>query len=703
MDLPQDAQPNRCKRPLLAGGLLALVTAALVLWLPGWGIWLCLLPPIAMPVWRRTRRLGAVALALAVLMGGYRYAYVSATTHLDGQTDLVVGQVVTAPQGHTYVIRVTDSTYLRAGTRVAVNITDSQTPALYETVTARVQMYAVRRDQRHYAAQGVYVYAYLDTYAEDSLQIASPPPSASLYYGLQSCRTALVDVLRRHLTDRESGVLAALCFGQRDYVSPSLYRDFQASGLSHILVVSGLHLSAVVLAVPRLLRRLLGKRAAALTTIVAVWLFALLVGATPSVLRAAMMCTLWLVGDTLFCRSDGLNSLGLAALVLLVSNPYTLYNVSFQLSFAATAGVLLLARRLSPPPRRYIEESRVAALCRRLGRAAWSAAAVSGSALAFTVPIACYHFGGFPLLAIPANLLAVGVAGVALMAGWLGALLGLVPFLSWLSHGPLLVAGALAKYMCRVARWMSPDWGWISTDRMWQWLLVGCVCGVAVYGVLRRVPRHQLLAGLLTLLVLTAGVGSPLTLVSVRMTVLPAGDGGGVWLQQGPHSILLVSHSSKLPALQSSLDSPAEVVLVANGALSDADLSDEWADTTYVAVGAATTENAGLPICPAGGTITPWRHGCVAVLDDAWYLLQAWDSLVAVCVDPTVPCPVRGITCVYLGGAPDVPPATPYTVACSSGWLRRHSPALTGRETVVTQDSITLVPRMGEWSVLPWL
>lgn len=704
MDGKRNGREYACKRPLLACGLLALATAALVLWLPKPLLWLCLLLPVGLLLFRSTRRLAVVAVVLSLLMAGYRTVYVFSTSHLDGHTDTVVGQVVTEPTaGGTCILRVTASDCLRPGTQVALFGLDEQSPGLRDTVTARVQLRAIDASQRYYAAQGVYVYGFLE--ASDDALTVTPARNGFLTRGLQPVRDGLVGVLRHHLPAEESGVLAALCFGQRDYVTPVVQHDFQGSGLSHLLVVSGLHLSAVAVAVRWLFRRLrMGKGPSALLSVAVIWLFALLVGTTPSVLRAAMMCTLWLVGDCLFCRSDGLNSLGLAALLLLVANPYTLYNVSFQLSFGATAGVLLLTPRLAAPPADDRPASRREAVMRRLRRTVRNAAAVSIAALLFTLPIATYHYGGFPLLAILANVMTVGVAGAALLTGWLGGLIGLIPFLSWMARGFLLVAGALAEYLCLVARWMSPDWAWVSVPQVWQWLTVVILCGITVYIVVCRVRSRRVVAGLVTLLVLAIGIGTPLSLMSPRLTVLAAGEGGGVVLQQGTRRVLLVSHVDELPAVRSALESPVDGILVARGAITEGDRSDQWADAVFVAVGAATREqSADVVLCSAGNTIYPWEGSSITVLNDAWFLVQAGGYATVVCVDPAVPCPVRGVSCMYLGGLPDEPPEDTYTVVCSEARLRRHRTKLTGRETVVTQDQITFVPRMGEWSVLPWL
>ena len=133
-------------------------------------------------------------------------------------------------------------------------------------------------------------------------------------------------------------MLSALCLGRDEDVPATVTADFQDSGLGHLLVVSGLHLSLVVLGVRWLLRRLrLGRRMASLMTIPVMVAFMALIGASPSILRAGLMCLCWLSGTLLRRRADGLNSLGLAMTCILLVQPYQLWQAGFQFSFLATA------------------------------------------------------------------------------------------------------------------------------------------------------------------------------------------------------------------------------------------------------------------------------------------------------------------------------------------------------------------------------
>ena len=427
------------KRPLFIGGLMAVAVTAIALKASLAVTLCCVVPLVVLLLWKRLWLCATIALCFLLLAVGYRHTYVLPTEKLDGQTDVIEGQVLEMPTyGRMYTVKITRSRYLPKGSRVMLYCPDDQSLSKNDVIAAQAELLAVKDNQTYYASQLAFVCAFpLDGEGHLQVTVTAAPKAAVI----EEVRAALVRVPRVALPTRESGLLAALCFGETAFLSDTETAAFRGSGLSHILVISGLHLSIIALTIRRLLRRF-GRYPCCVLTLCAVWLFALFVGTTPSILRAATMLSLWLVGCLLFRRSDGLNALGLAAILLLAINPYTLWDVGFQLSFAATLGVVLLAHRIIPP-HEPIENDLpwYKRLWRRLYHAFISVVAVSVSALLFTLPIACYHYGGFPLTALPANILATPMAGVTMLLGWLGALCGLIPFMGWLSNGLLLIAG----------------------------------------------------------------------------------------------------------------------------------------------------------------------------------------------------------------------------------------------------------------------
>lgn len=676
------------RRPLFAAGLTAVAVTAVAL---RWAWWLSLWCVVLLIGWlcvRRALLCAAVAAVFFLSAMGFRHWYVSPTTHLDGERDTLTAVVVAQPTyGAMYTVRVTHSSVMRPGTRVMLLCNGEEAPRVGGTVTAAVELFAVADNQTYYASRGAFVCAFAWGDEDTAIRVVEDGLSPSSDVRLRVVR-ALIAAPRRYLGDTQSSIVAALCFGERSFLSADTTAAFQGSGLSHLLVVSGLHVSMIVLAVRQLVRRT-GMHLTCLITILAAWLFAWLVGFSPSVVRAAGMCTVWLAGCLLFCRSDGLNSLGLAALILLAGNPYTLWNVGFRLSFAATLGVLLLAPRLVS---RY----------ETVGTSVWitarnkvlSGASVCVSALLFTLPIAAYHYGGFPLTSVISNVLALPVSGAILLLGWAGALCGLVPFLGWLSRAVLLAVNLPVRYLEWVAHLCSPDWGWLTVSSLWGWLLLTGVCALVAYAIYYRIPLRRAVVAVAALMVLTVGVGFPLAASPVSLTVVPSDNEGGFVLRQGNRCALLLTHAGELREVtyQTAAFTP-DVIVVGESTAAD--------DTQFQQFPAAQVLSAAA--MPAETEVELWQDCRLTVHADGWWRLQAGETVLWIGTDlDTVP-PASDGPCLYVGGTPTQPPQGEYTVVCSDWWLRRHRPRLTGRETFVIENPITLIPHRGEWRMSLWL
>lgn len=244
----------------------------------------------------------------------------------------------------------------------------------------------------------------------------------------------------------------ALLLGDTSELNYETDTALKTSGIRHVVAVSGLHVSALFGVVYFLLRR---KRVLTFVVSVPVLLFfAAVTGFSPSVTRASLMCALTALGAVLNEEYDGLTSLSFASLVMMVVNPFVLFSVSFQLSVASVAGILLLA---SPISERIVGAfPNVKAKSFRGKMLHWFAASVSVSAgaMLLSTPLSAYYFGSISLIGILANLLLIGLISALFCGiGVVGVLGSLLPktcaicaqVLSFGIHLVLLVAGVLAK------------------------------------------------------------------------------------------------------------------------------------------------------------------------------------------------------------------------------------------------------------------
>lgn len=262
---------------------------------------------------------------------------------------------------------------------------------------------------------------------------------------LVQARGTLGANLSRSLPEPEAALARGILLGQRASIPRDLMEDFNSSGTSHLIAISGFNVMLVAGLTASSLAWLLGRRAATIWAMAAVVLFALFVGGSGSVLRAAVM-GLVMLGARLSGRpGSALASVLLAAAALTAWRPTIIDDAGFQLSVAATLGIVLGERRT--------EE-----VILRLGRLTPGSGpallaepvAVTLSATAAVLPLTLASFGYLPVYTLPANLLAVPAYVVALAASCLTALVGLA------SADAARILGSVAylplAYMIAVAR-----------------------------------------------------------------------------------------------------------------------------------------------------------------------------------------------------------------------------------------------------------
>lgn len=234
-------------------------------------------------------------------------------------------------------------------------------------------------------------------------------------------RVWTVQTLERALPDPAAGVAVGLLVGGRSTLAQSTIDDFARTGTSHLLAVSGFNVSVVTGAAIFVLIPLLGRRRAIPLAMALIVAFTILAGATPSALRAAVMAAIALLGIMLGRQRHSHFLLLLAVAAQCAIDPGLLRDVGFQLSVAATAGIVLLTPRL-------IEAAdRVPFIVDHLApRAAFAVLAATFSAFVTTLPIIASTFHSVSLAAIPANLLITPFVSPAMAGSFVLVILGAV-------------------------------------------------------------------------------------------------------------------------------------------------------------------------------------------------------------------------------------------------------------------------------------
>ena len=228
------------------------------------------------------------------------------------------------------------------------------------------------------------------------------------------------------IPEPEASLAKALLLGMRSQIPESMRQDFYRSGTSHILAISGLHMAVVGGLVLALAAWIFGRHRPnyLVLTLAVIWLFASMTGMAPPVLRAAIMFSLFIVALWLGRPDSGMSSLALAAAVMVGISPLVLFSVSFQLSCASVAGLILIFRpihRWGEKAASHDQSARSTAF-----RYILNGLAVSFAAVMATLPLLLYHFGAISLLALPATFAAALFLPGAILLTLVTAVLGFV-------------------------------------------------------------------------------------------------------------------------------------------------------------------------------------------------------------------------------------------------------------------------------------
>ena len=224
-----------------------------------------------------------------------------------------------------------------------------------------------------------------------------------------SLRQKIISVLSRNVRgEKEAGLAEALLVGYKDDLDKSLVQAYSNTGVVHIIAISGLHLGLIYWLLVQLCRPLTRKKRVAwlsfLIIISGLWLFSFLAGAQPSVLRSSVMFSCLALGEVLNRKTNIYNSLALSAFLLLCYNPYWLWDIGFQLSYAALLSLVIFMNPINN------------LICFKNGlvNKIWKLNAVTLAAQVLTFPLCIYYFHQLPVCFLVTNLVAVPLSSLIL-------------------------------------------------------------------------------------------------------------------------------------------------------------------------------------------------------------------------------------------------------------------------------------------------
>jgi competence protein ComEC len=555
-----------------------------------------LVPLVNLVLWRENPRVRLASLcALALLLGAWRYS--SAVPHFDEGSLAHYNE-----QGWVKLTGVVSGepdvrdTYTNLRVAAGSLALGDQEYAVTGTVLVRAPRYPGYRYGDRLEIEGLLEtppefedFSYRDYLARQGIHSLLRRPRITLqargqgnffYAKLYAFKGRAQATIARLLPEPQASLLAGILLGVETGIPADLMADFSATGTTHIIAISGFNISIIAGLFSGLSTRLFGRRRAMPVSVAGIILYTIFVGASAAVVRAAIMGSLYVIAIHYGRQSDALNSLMAAAILMTALNPFTLWDLGFQLSFADTLGLVLY----TPVVQGWFERGLRKLLSEGATKTAIGllneALIVTLAAQITILPIIIYNFHTLSLVTLLTNLLILpaqpGVmlwGGMATIAGFLCLPLGQA--LGWVAWLFLTYTIMIVELTTRIP-YASVDMGRVS---------LGLVC--LYYGLLAggtivtaqepsrlktlwqrltdRFSTKALVAGLAIVALLVWVAAFSLPDGKLHVTFLDVGQGDAIFIQTprgqkilvdgGPSpTILLAALGRRMPFWERTID-----------------------------------------------------------------------------------------------------------------------------------------------------
>jgi competence protein ComEC len=476
--------------------------------------------------------------------------------------------------------------YVDSGYVTLTGVIDRDLDVRDRYVNLYVQAESLRQDGQDHPAQGLALvqaprygsYAYGDRVTASG-QLLTPPEFDDFSYRDYLARRGIhammpdaqVDVLAHHqgrpwyaamyaLKDRaqrtinrllpspQAPLLDGILLGVESGIPDDVREAFNRTGTSHVIAISGANIIVVIRVLMGLLKPPLGQRRAGWVTLVGVGFYTILVGADPAVVRAAIMGSMALLAAQWGRRAYGLTLLAFAIWLMTLWNPLTLWDIGFQLSVAATAGLVLFSDSFTKALERALQRGFARHTARQITQWLAEPVVVSLAAQVTTTPLILVYFGRLSVVSFLANILIVPAQAYIMTLGWLAAMLGMIwPLigepLAWIVWIPLTYTLEIVRQLGKL-EWASMN---VDFPTSYAWGVYALLLGVALViiqhpedrallfrSLRRRLTAYTVIAcgAILVVLIWATALSQPDG--KLHVWFLDVGDGNAVLIQT-PH------------------------------------------------------------------------------------------------------------------------------------------------------------------------
>lgn len=384
----------------------------------------------------------------------------------------------------------------------------------------------------YYKSKAVFLAAYTD---DDFSYSVSENEDKPLYYYAVRIRTAMKTALNTLLPSELSSLCSAVLLGDKFALTQGVRSDFSDTGVTFLIVVSGMHLAIISSFVLFLVKKITKNRIIRSAFLaLTVFAFAAVTGFAPSVMRAGIMILITFCGKIIFRHGDSLNSLGVAALALTILNPYAVGDIGMLLSFSATMGIVLWSKGIFNAITEKLKNVRH---FRKILFSVIELFSVSLSATLWVIPFSILYFGRLSPYCVIVSMLTSPFISILIICALLAAVFFYCGIFSFLAYPFALVAGLSGKYILFVVGLFAKiPYCSINAEKpyFYVWLFVSVALVIA--GVfLKRKGRYVKYSTAFSFFVLLAGyiVYTIISLNTTCLNVCNTGDGLNASVSRG--------------------------------------------------------------------------------------------------------------------------------------------------------------------------
>lgn len=465
----------------------------------------------------------------------------------DGQTVEFTATVTSKPyttNNNTYFTVKTDSIN---GEEKNVNIqiiTSYVQPLdIYDSISGTAELYSDYESgygyASYYGARDIFLHAYINPYYESSYEVMNCD-NRPFYAIFSDLRDVISTTLSKYLPYDEASLATAVITGEKSYLRDEIYTNFKNLGISHILVVSGLHLSFVYILIYSITKKTIKNVFHAATIqVIGVVAFAALTGFGFSVIRALIMSIVMIIGIMSGSQTDGLNTLGFAAMILCL-NPLNAGDIGMLWSFSCTLFLIILSKPIYDYISKYTK-SLIDFSPKIISLFSTAISAFIGS-----LPFLIFITGSFSPYTILANVLTVPFTGILIICGGLAVVFFSIK-LSIIAYPLMYICGMISKYLIFITDTFSElPMASIRANMsyVYIWFILSFVAILFVILFKKELTRYVAFS-MASLLLILSSLNIILNSEKISLTVLDVGNGITITINDGNNVVLLNSYGEK--------------------------------------------------------------------------------------------------------------------------------------------------------------